>query len=188
MLTTRSQKGNVAHALRMDWKQVLAPEKCAYILGNPPFVGGKYQTDEQRADMALVCAGCTNYGLLDFVTAWYFKAAEYIQGTSIVVSFVSTNSITQGEQVAPLWCPLFDRFNIRIHFAHRTFAWESEVRGKAHVHVVIIGFAAFNIADKRVHDYETDPEHATVSAAANISPYLTDGSNTTIASRENPIS
>src|SRR5208282_2330026 len=124
-----------ANALRADWKQILPPAKCSYVLGNPPFVGAKFQTDEQRADMDAVAGDVENHGLLDYVTGWYFKAADYIQGPRVVVGFVSTNSISQGEQVGTLWNFLFQHFKLKIHFAHRTFAWASEARGKAHVHV-----------------------------------------------------
>jgi hypothetical protein len=142
------------NALRLDWKKVLPPEQCSYVLGNPPFIGAKFQNDEQRADMDAIAGDVENSGLLDYVTGWYFKAADYIQDTHIVVGFVSTNSISQGEQVGVLWNHLFQHFGLKIHFAHRTFPWASEARGKAHVHVVIIGFAAFDAANKRIYDYE----------------------------------
>ncbi|MGH9865025.1 MAG: DNA methyltransferase, partial [Candidatus Acidiferrales bacterium] len=173
------------NALRLDWKKILPPAQCSYVLGNPPFVGAKFQTDEQRADMDGVGHGIENGGLLDYVTGWYFKAAEYIQRTHIVVGFVSTNSISQGEQVGALWNPLFQRFGLKIHFAHRTFKWESEARGKAHVHVVIIGFGAFDAANKRIYDYES--ESVTLTPAKNISPYLIEGSNIAITNRSKPI-
>ena len=135
---------------------------------------------EQRSDIEAVCGDLSAAGLLDFVTAWYFKAADYIKGTKIVVGFVSTNSISQGEQVGILWTPLFQKFGLKIHFAHRTFAWESEARGKAHVHVVIIGFGAFDTTNKRIYDYES--EKPTVFAARNISPYLIEGSDLAVTS------
>ena len=175
------------NALRLDWKKILPPSKCSFVLGNPPFVGGKFQTDKQRADMNLVARDVENSGLLDYVTGWYFKAAEYIQGTRIVVGFVSTNSITQGEQVAPLWPPLLQRYHITIHFAHRTFAWQSEARGKAHVHVVIIGFGSFDTGNKRIYDYGLNGDNVTVSTARNISPYLVDGSNIVVGNRQTPL-
>jgi hypothetical protein len=175
----------LGNALRLDWKEVLPPGKCSYVLGNPPFVGGKYQTEEQRNDMALVVRDIENGGLLDYVTGWYFKAAKYIQKTKIVVGFVSTNSISQGEQVGSLWNPLFRQFNLKIHFAHRTFPWESEARGKAHVHVVILGFAAFDGSNKRVYEYHDD--ETTVTNASNISPYLVEGPDTTILNRQKPL-
>jgi hypothetical protein len=175
-----------ANALRVDWKQILPPNQCSYVLGNPPFVGKTWLTDEQREELKSVCGKIKNFGLLDYVTGWYFKAAEYIQGTQIKVGFVSTNSISQGEQVGALWTPLFQKFHLKILFAHRTFPWESEARGKAHVHVVIIGFAAFDTANKRIYDYET--ENVTVTPAKNISPYLIEGNDVVAISRNQPIS
>ena len=175
------------NALQLDWKTVLSPEKCSYILGNPPFVGAKLQTDDQRADMDLVAAVAKNSGLLDYVTGWYFKAAEYIKNTHIIVGFVSTNSITQGEQVGVLWNPLFEHYGIKILFGYRTFYWESEARGKAHVHVVIIGFGAFDLPGKKI--YESNPDNGTVIAvpAKNISPYLVEGKDMAITNRSLPI-
>ncbi|MEX1231536.1 MAG: DNA methyltransferase [Planctomycetaceae bacterium] len=174
------------NALRLDWNEVLPSEQCSYVLGNPPFVGGKYQADEQRADMAHVAGNIKNYGLLDYVTAWYFKAVEYIQATKISVAFVSTNSITQGEQVGVLWRELFRR-GVRIQFGHRTFAWESEARGKAHVHVVIVGFGFTDDVEKRIYDYEQDADHPTVIPAHNISPYLVEGPDAVIVNRTKPL-
>ena len=175
-----------ANALRADWKQVLPPAECSYVLGNPPFVGKHLMTGEQGSDMEFVWGETDGAGVLDYVTGWYRKGAEYIQGTQIKVGFVSTNSISQGEQVGALWTPLFQRFHLKIHFAHRTFKWESEARGKAHVHVVIIGFAAFDTAKKLIYEY-TDDGKVTVSAARNISPYLVEGSDLAINSRSKPI-
>jgi hypothetical protein len=176
------------NALRLDWKKILPPEKCSYVLGNPPFVGKHYRTDEQRRDLLAVHDGVKSASDLDYVTAWYRKAAEYIQGTKIVVAFVSTNSITQGEQVPLLWPTLLKQYGIKLHFAHRTFSWESEARGAAHVHVVIIGFAAFDINSKRIYDYSSDKEQVTVLPVKNISPYLLEGSDTTIKKRTKPLS
>jgi hypothetical protein len=176
----------IGNALRLDWKKILPPEDCNYVLGNPPFVGGKYQTKEQRSDMDLVAGKVKNSGLLDYVTGWYFKAAEYIHGKKIVVGFVSTNSITQGEQVGVLWNTLFERYGVKIHFGHRTFAWESEAKGKAHVHVVIIGFATFSANNKRI--YECHEGKPSVTKASNISPYLLEGPDLAIVNRQKPIS
>jgi len=177
----------VGNALRTDWRTVLPSEQCSYVLGNPPFVGKHYQSADQRADMALVFRDFKNTGDMDYVGAWFYRAAEYIQGTKTRVGFVATNSITQGEQVPIVWGLLFGRYRVKIHFAHRTFAWESEARGKAHVHVVIIGFAAFDSPVKRIYDYDTDPEHPVVSEAANISPYLTPGSDSFVTKRSKPL-
>jgi len=173
------------NALRLDWQEILPAEQCSYVLGNPPFVGGKYQTHPQRADMDMVARDVDGSGLLDYVAGWYFTAARYMQGTKVVVGFVSTSSITQGEQVGALWNPLFQRFGVKIHFAHRTFAWESEARGKAHVHVVIIGFAAFDTTNKRI--YECHDERGTVTTANNISPYLVEGPDRAIVNRGRPL-
>lgn len=175
-----------ANALRVDWREVLPPQRCSYVLGNPPFVGAKYQTAEQRADLGVVTADVKNAGLLDYVAGWYLKAADYIQGTAIPVAFVSTNSITQGEQVGVLWSELFRR-GVRIRFGHRTFAWQSEARGKAHVHVVIIGFDLADAANKRLFDYANDAEQPTIVTAANISPYLVEGPNTVVENRTKPL-
>jgi len=177
----------VGNALRMDWHEVIPPSECSYILGNPPFVGKQFMTAEQKADMDIVCGEVKGSGVLDYVTGWYFKAAEYVKGTGIRCAFVSTNSISQGEQPGILWGELYGRHHMKIHFAHRTFAWESEARGKAHVHVVIIGFGAFDTSGKRIYDHGDDGEKATVSTAGNISPYLIEGSDVAITSRSTPV-
>jgi hypothetical protein len=178
---------HVGNALRLGWREVIPSAECSYILGNPPFVGKHLMTAEQGADMELVWGDIAGTGVLDYVTAWYRRAAEYVHGTRIQVAFVSTNSITQGEQVGALWPPLFQRYGLKIRFGHRTFAWESEARGKAHVHVVIIGFGAFDTSGKRIYDHGDDGEKATVSTAGNISPYLIEGSDVAITSRSTPV-
>ena len=174
-----------ANALRMDWNTVLPRERCSYVLGNPPFVGKHLQTVEQKQDMETVSGQVKGAGVLDYVTGWYFKAAEYISDTHIAVGFVSTNSISQGEQVGILWGELFQRWQLKIHFAHRSFAWMSEARGKAHVHVVIIGFAQFDNTNKRIYDYEGDAP--TVVAARNINPYLVEGADIWVSKRREPL-
>ncbi len=173
------------NALRTDWKEFLPPAQCSYVLGNPPFIGKHYQNKDQRADLVHVFRDFKNTGDIDYVTAWFYRAAEYIQGTQLRVGFVSTNSITQGEQVPIIWRLLFGQFKIKIHFAHRTFEWQSEARGKAHVHVVIIGFGAFETTNKRIYDYEG--EKVSVTTAPNISPYLTPGSDAFVTKRTKPI-
>ncbi len=177
----------LGNALRLDWRAILPPDQCSYVLGNPPFIGKHYQTSEQKADMSAVFGGFKNIGDLDYVTCWHYRAADYIQGTAIVVGFVSTNSITQGEQVPLIWGLLFGR-RVKIHFAHRTFQWQSEARGKAHVHVVIIGFATFDIPAKRLFDYDSGNGAATVTETANISPYLTPGPDSYVTKRQEPLS
>ena len=128
-------------ALELDWATVLPPEDCAYVFGNPPFVGAKYQTPAQRAQVHRVAALGKSGGTLDYVAAWFVTAGRYVQRGAARIGFVATNSITQGEQVSQLWPVLFARCGLEIVFAHRTFAWGSDARGKAHVHVVILGLA-----------------------------------------------
>ena len=160
-------------------------EKFDYILGNPPFIGSKLQTNGQRSDMKAIVGDLKNSGLLDYVAGWYFKAAEYIMGTGTVVGFVSTNSIVQGEQVGVLWNALFRKYGVKIHFGHRTFPWQSEARGKAHVHVVIVGFATHDTSEKHIYEYEG--EQPTLVPARNISPYLVEGSDYAVANRSKPL-
>ncbi len=174
-----------ANALRLDWRHVLPPDQCSYVLGNPPFVGKHYQSKAQRADLVHVFRDFQNTGDLDYVTAWFYRAAEYLQGTSLQVGFVATNSITQGEQVPLVWGLLFGHFKLKLHFAHRTFAWQSEARGKAHVHVVILGFGAFDPTNKRIYDYAG--EKVSVTTVPNISPYLTPGSDAFVTKRTKPL-
>ncbi len=174
------------NALRMDWKEVIPPEKCSYILGNPPFVGAMYMEPEQRHDMLLAANNLNGVGVLDYVSAWYFVASGYVTGTKIRVGFVSTNSITQGEQAGILWSELFNR-GVKIHFAHRPFAWDSEARGKAHVHVVIIGFGVFDIPAKIIFDYDANPGKPILSQVRNINPYLVEGMDICIRNRSEPI-
>ncbi|MEI6644822.1 MAG: DNA methyltransferase [bacterium] len=176
----------LGNALRLDWKKILPPDQCSYVLGNPPFVGKKARDKEQVLDMDEVFGELKSAGNLDYVTCWYQKAADYIQGTGICVSFVSTNSIAQGEQPGILWPYLFQAYKLKIHFAYRTFAWESEARGKAHVHVVIVGFAAFDIPVK--HIYETERTEIVVSEVRNISPYLVEDADRVLSNRAEPIS
>lgn len=144
------------NALQTNWDDVISRYDLDYIMGNPPFVGSSLQDDAQKTDMLKIYADekgkpYKTAGKLDYVAAWYFKAAEMMQGTKIQTAFVSTNSITQGEQVAGVWKPLYDRFGIHIDFAHRTFRWNSEASSKAHVHCIIVGFSsAINSAPKRL--------------------------------------
>ena len=163
-------------ALEIDWPSLLAPGDCSYVLGNPPFGGAKYQTAEQRAQVKEIAALGRSGGTLDYVAAWFIKAGEYVKGGSARIGFVATNSITQGEQVAQLWPVLFQRCGLEIAFAHQTFAWGSDARGKAHVHVVILGLDQREAAraEKRLFSYPDingDPEE---SLHAALSPYLFD--------------
>ena len=163
-------------ALEMDWAEVLPPEECSYVLGNPPFGGAKFQSPEQRAQVRRIAALGKSGGTLDYVTAWFIRAGEYVQESTAQIGFVATNSITQGEQVAQLWPILFGRCGLEIAFAHRTFAWGSDARGMAHVHVVIIGLAKRGDApkEKRLFSYNDPKSEPHESRHAVLSPYLFD--------------
>lgn len=176
-----------ANALTTPWENVISPADCSYILGNPPFVGSKYSSPEQKADLEHVWGKVKGSSLLDFVTCWHRIAAQYIHSTTITAAFVSTNSICQGEQPSILWPTLFQRYDIKIHFAHRTFTWISEARGKAHVHCVIVGFGAFDREDKLIFETSGDDEQIVTTPATNINPYLVDGPDLAIPNRSKPL-
>lgn len=172
-----------ANALRIDWNDVVPAEKLNYIMGNPPFVGGSMMSAKQKQEAVAVFGKIRLANSLDYVCAWYFKASRYIQNNkNILAAFVSTNSITQGEQVAPLWGNLFEKYDIQIIFAYRTFRWDSEANIKAHVHCVIIGFADSSVKFKKVI-YEDNQIHY----VNNISPYLIDAPNIIVDSFTKPI-
>lgn len=162
------------NALRTDWETVVPKDKLNYIMGNPPFVGFTYMSQPQKEDMEYIFPKTKN---LDFVSAWYKLASDYIQGTNIQCGFVSTNSITQGETVTSLWKYL----NIKINFAHKTFIWDSEAKLKAHVHCVIIGFACFDKKEKWLY------QNGRSIRANNINAYLCDAPNILIESRNKPL-
>ncbi len=193
------------NALKIDWNDVIPAWRLSYLLGNPPFVGKKEQSAEQKAELLGVFVGTKGAGVLDYVTCWYRKAAEYMgsgqhgfdsaQPTScslsgvegkILAAFVSTNSITQGEQVGILWPDLYRR-GVMIHFAHRTFQWNNEARGKAAVHCVIIGFGLHDIADKWLFDYDTPKSEPHAIKATTINPYLVDGPDVVVEKRMKPL-
>lgn len=174
------------NALRIDWESIVPKQELSYILGNPPFVGSKMMTDEQRDDMAKAIIDekgnlPKGAGILDYVAAWYFKTAKILAGTQIRAAFVSTNSITQGEQVAAVWKPLFEMFGINIYFAYRTFKWGNEAKGKAAVHCVVIGFSTGYKGEKFIYDGEYK------TAAKHINPYLIDAPAIFVESRGKPL-
>lgn len=175
------------NALQIDWETIVSKEQLSYILGNPPFIGKKEQNANQKADMEKVFAKIKGTGVLDYVTAWYVKAAKYIQQSKIKVAFVSTNSISQGEQVGILWNILFNYYNIKIHFAHRTFKWNNEAKGNAAVHVVIVGFANFDSNNKTIFDYDDIKGEPHLIKAQNINPFLVEGKDITVENRKEPI-
>jgi hypothetical protein len=176
-----------ANALRIDWNAVLPAERASYVFGNPPFVGAKFMDDAQRTDVAGVFAGIANAGLLDFVAAWYVRAARYIAANPVVrCAFVSTNSITQGEQVGVLWGWLLAQ-GIHIHFAHRTFQWSNEAKGQAAVHCVIVGFGRQDFDQKVIFEYEDIRGEPHAVIARNINPYLVDGPDVVLPRRSKPL-
>jgi len=197
------------NALRTDWQSMIEPlpwekgeQKFDYIFGNPPFVGSKFQNAEQKKDMERIFAGVKGAGVMDYVAAWYIKAAQYmdkcqaelVEADAVLdkskltrCAFVSTNSITQGEQVGILWNELFNKYKIKIHFAHRTFKWGNEAKGNAAVHVVIIGFANFDVNDKSIYEYENIKAEPHEIKIKNINPYLVEGKDIFVVSRNKPI-
>ena len=194
------------NALRINWSDVIVPDRLNYIMGNPPFVGYAYQSKEQKEDLAAIMKGFGSN--IDYVAGWYLKAAEMMQkslsiapesNSGIRAALVSTNSITQGEQVAAIWKPLFEQYGIHFDFAYRTFRWDSEADIKAHVHCVIIGFSVSSIAPE--YNSGTSPSIApelnsgkTIYLsdnqsipASNINGYLMDAPDVFIEKRTNPI-
>ncbi|MCL2074499.1 MAG: hypothetical protein FWH18_11300 [Marinilabiliaceae bacterium] len=161
--------------------------KFDYIFGNPPFIGSRMMSKGQKASLNSVFNFAKNTGELDYVTGWYIKAAQYIQDTKTKVAFVSTNSIVQGLQTSILWGQMFNQYNIKIHFAHRTFKWSNEAKGNASVYCVIIGFANFDTPNKRIFEYEDINGDAHEIKVNNINPYLIDTKDVFIERRQNAI-
>lgn len=158
-----------------------------YILGNPPFIGSKMMTQLQRDEVKAEFDNVRGSGVLDYVTAWYAKAAKLIQGSNTKVAFVSTNSIVQGEQTGILWEQMLKKYEVKIHFAHRTFKWSNEAKGNAAVYCVIIGFANFDTNNKRIFDYEDISGEPHEIKAKNINPYLVDSKDILITKRTKPL-
>ncbi len=170
------------NALTIDWNTVCPPEQLSYIIGNPPFVGARLMSKEQKEDLLPLFVGCKNIGNLDYVGGWYTKAADMMQvNPAIRAALVSTNSITQGEQPAILWSPLYKK-RVHIDFAYRTFRWDSEASLKAHVHCVIIGFSCAEKKDKYIYN-----ESGSWEKADNINPYLINGKDIFVESRSTPL-
>lgn len=167
------------NALRLDWNEVISCGTLNYCFGNPPFIGHQNRSEEQIEDMDIAFHGFDTYGKLDYVSAWYKMAADYMQGTKILAAFVSTNSIVQGESVAVMWEPLQEKRSIEIIFAHRTFVWNSEAKDKAAVHCVIVGFSAYRFLGKKAI---YDPKHGK-NIVDNINGYLLDAPNVFIKGR-----
>lgn len=175
---TNIHEGN---ALRMDWEDVVPKNELNYIMGNPPFIGAQYMTKAQKNDLISLFSSNKRAGVLDFVAGWYVKASMYIAKTKILVAFVSTNSITQGEQVSALWKSIYEKYDIQINFAYRTFIWDSEATKKAQVHCVIIGFSNINTQPKYIFSNDS------YQTAEHINPYLIDAPNIFVESRKTPL-
>lgn len=175
------------NALRIDWESVAPKHKLNYMMGNPPFIGYSLQNEEQKKDIRAIYIdengkSYKTAGKIDYVSGWYFKASALMAGTNIRTAFVSTNSITQGEQVAGVWKPLYDRFHVHVDFAHQTFRWDSEANMKAHVHCVIVGFStAPNPKPKRLYSAER------FQVVDNINFYMTEAPNVFVESRNKPL-
>jgi len=169
------------NALTMDWGTVVPRERLNYIMGNPPFVGYTQQSKEQKSDLAALDSRIGKN--VDYVCGWYFKACKMMEGTKIRAAFVSTNSITQGEQVASVIKPLYERYNFNINFAYRTFRWDSEASLTAHVHCVIIGFTTYQTNEQKILFDEGGNPHE----VQNINGYLTDAPNVFIERRTSPL-
>lgn len=176
-----------ANALTTAWTNVIDPQRCTYIVGNPPFVGYSNQSKTQKDEMAHTCLGVGGAGVLDYVAAWYITAARYMQANPAVrTALVSTNSITQGEQVGVLWGWLLKQ-GVNIQFAHRTFQWNNEGKGVAAVHCVIVGFGLQDLPEKTIYTYDDIKGEPIAVAATNINPYLVDAPTVFIDKRRKPL-
>jgi len=175
------------NALSIDWETIIPKTKLDYILGNPPFLGSKVMNDLQRKEVTTIFSNIKNCAILDYVTCWYRKAAQYIQGTEIEAAFVSTNSICQGEQVPVLWPELMNKHNIKINFAHQTFKWSNEARGKAAVYCVIIGFSLSDRDVKKLYQYSAVTSEPVETTVKQVNAYLVDFNSIFITSRSKPL-
>lgn len=171
------------NALEINWHNIIDKRDLDYIIGNPPFVGARIMTEDQTNELKKVFGKLKGVGDLDYVAGWYGKAAQYMKDSQIKCAFVSTNSITQGQQVSVLWKYILEDFKFEINFAYRTFVWNSEATDKASVHCVIIGFSQINNKDKKI--YVSDEQ---IELANNINGYLLDAPNVFIESRRTPLS
>ena len=182
------------NSLEIDWQSIIKPLEgeiyppvYQYILGNPPFIGSRLMTPEQRKDVESLFTGVDNNGTLDYVCCWYLKAAEYMSRNGGNTAFVSTNSVSQGEQVDVLWRELISKYNVVINFAHRTFKWSNEAKGVAAVYCVIIGFSQIDNQNKRLYDYIDVKGEPNLNLVKNINPYLVEGKTIFITKTNKPI-
>jgi len=183
-----ADSANIVHgnALRIEWEEVVSKEKLSYIIGNPPFIGKNFQTKAQKEDIQRIY-NAKGVASADYVTCWFIKAAEIMQNNTIETALVSTNSITQGEQVSILWKQLFNKYKIKINFCHKTFKWQNEASRNAAVHVVIMGIATFEKSIKTIFEYSTVTSEPHGVIVKNISPYLIEGADLFVAPQRRPI-
>lgn len=186
-INIQSKKVNIIDAKELEETRKKFDTKFDYIMGNPPFIGSKIMKQNQRDQITKQFSNAAGSGTLDYVTGWYIKAAKYIQNTKIKAAFVSTNSIVQGEQTSILWGHLLNAYNIKIHFAHRTFKWSNEAKGNAAVYCIIIGFANYDTDNKRIFEYDDINGEAHQIKVKNINPYLVDAKDLLINKNSNPI-
>jgi hypothetical protein len=182
------------NALRTDWQSLLpepkegeGPLRYSFIIGNPPFIGSRYTSDDQREDIKTIFVGVDGAGVLDYVSGWYLKAAQYMHGLDGKVAFVSTNSITQGEQVSILWGEMLRKYSVKIHFAHQTFKWNNEAKGNAAVYCVIVGFASYDTSNKRLYHYTDIKGDPVELIVRNINPYLVEANDLIVYRRQKPL-
>ena len=176
-----------SNALTIDWNDIVSVNELNYVIGNPPFVGKNYRSKEQSENQSIVFSGIKNWKSLDFVASWFYKAALFIEGTNVEVAFVSTNSITMGEQVSTLWQPILDK-GIKLQFAHRTFQWHNDAKGKASVHCVIIGFSSHDKSEKYLFEYTDINGDPTLIKVDNVNPYLIDAPDIVVSNRSTTLS
>ena len=189
-LPLQSQDGiREGNALRLDWLEGIPNRHVDYIIGNPPFVGARMmdQGGTQKQEVQEIFGNIPDVQDLDYVTCWYKRAAQYIQGTATQVGFVSTNSICQGSQVPILWHILLDESKVQINFAHTTFKWNNEAKGTAAVHCVIVGFGQQALPRKTLYVYETPTSAPVAHECQGISPYLTPGGNVFVTAQKTPL-
>lgn len=184
------KKPNIVYgnSLLLDWENILPSEKCSFILGNPPFVGARIMNETQKEEIKTVTHNITGSNDFDYVAGWYIKAAHYIQNTNILVGLVSTNSVVQGLHATNLWEYMFEEMKMNIFFAHHTFKWMNEARGRAGVYCVIIGFSCVQKSPKYIFSYPDISGKPTVEQAKEINQYLLNSPTVFIKKRTTPIS
>jgi hypothetical protein len=174
-------------ALEVNWEDVVSKKELTHIIGNPPFIGSKIMSQFQRNQIVREFDNSKGCGVLDYVSGWYLKAAKYIQNTTIKAAFVSTNSVVQGEQTSILWSQMIYKYDIKIHFAHKTFKWSNEAKGNAAVYCIIVGFANFDTKNKVLFEYDDIKGEPQAIQVKNINPYLVDAKDIFIEKRRKPI-